>query len=128
MSMLLGQLRPVVRRAVGAAAPRVARAIGGAITTGRGARGLVVLKKTKRGTPVIVAIGNRIVNLGRRRRGISATELRGFRKVTGLLRRVGMRPAGLGGHRAALRPRRRRRLGDPERLPDDDDDFLEELD
>jgi len=31
-----------------------------------------------------------------RRRGISATELRGFRKVTGLLRRVGMHPKGLG--------------------------------
>jgi hypothetical protein len=30
-----------------------------------------------------------------RRRGITATELRGFRKVTGLLRRVGMVPKGL---------------------------------
>ncbi len=32
----------------------------------------------------------------RRRRGISATELRGFRKVTRLLRLVGMHPRGLG--------------------------------
>jgi hypothetical protein len=32
----------------------------------------------------------------RRGRGISATELRGFRKVAKLLRMVGMRPRGLG--------------------------------
>jgi len=32
----------------------------------------------------------------RRGRGISATELRGFRKVARLLRMVGMRPRGLG--------------------------------
>lgn len=127
MSMLLGAVKPPLRRVISRAAPGIARAVGGVIG-GRGARGLVILKKTRRGTPQIVAIGNRIVNLGRRRRGITATELRGFRKVTGLLRRVGMRPAGLGGHRAALRPRRRRRLGDPERLPDDDDELLEEED
>jgi hypothetical protein len=35
----------------------------------------------------------------RRARGITARELRGFRKVTRLLRSVGMRPKGLGGHR-----------------------------
>jgi hypothetical protein len=35
----------------------------------------------------------------RRARGITARELRGFRKVTRLLRTVGMRPKGLGGHR-----------------------------
>jgi len=34
-----------------------------------------------------------------RGRGITARELRGFRKVTRLLRTVGMRPKGLGGHR-----------------------------
>jgi hypothetical protein len=34
-----------------------------------------------------------------RSRGITARELRGFRKVTRLLRTVGMRPKGLGGHR-----------------------------
>jgi hypothetical protein len=35
----------------------------------------------------------------RRARGITARELRGFRKVTRLLRTVGMRPKGLGGSR-----------------------------
>jgi len=51
-------------------------------------------------------VGSRVVGLDpsgqpifgrkRRRRGITATELRGFRKVTGLLHRVGMTPRGLG--------------------------------
>lgn len=51
-------------------------------------------------------IGSRIVGFDeagqpvfgkrRRRRGITATELRGFRKVTSLLHRVGMTPRGLG--------------------------------
>lgn len=49
----------------------------------------------------------RIINLQRRRRGISATELRGFRKVVGLLHRVGMTPKRLG--RGG-----RRRKGNPE--------------
>lgn len=37
----------------------------------------------------------------RRSRGITSRELRGFRKVTRLLRSVGMRPKGLGGTRRA---------------------------
>lgn len=40
------------------------------------------------------------------RRGISHSELRGFRKVTGLLRSVGMRPKGLGGHRGGYHRKR----------------------
>lgn len=38
--------------------------------------------------------------------GISRSELRGFRKVTGLLRSVGMRPKGLGGHYHGYRRKR----------------------
>jgi len=41
--------------------------------------------------------GQPIFGKKRRRRGITATELRGFRKVTGLLHRVGMTPRGLRG-------------------------------
>lgn len=40
--------------------------------------------------------GQPIFGRKRRRRGITATELRGFRKVTSLLHRVGMTPRGLG--------------------------------
>jgi hypothetical protein len=66
-----GSSRPgVIGRAIGGARSLVGR-------SGRGARGM-----------------------GRHRaRGITARELRGFRKVTRLLRTVGMRPKGLGGHR-----------------------------
>ncbi len=39
----------------------------------------------------------------RHRRGISATELRGFRKVVGLLRRLGMVPKHLRGRAAPRR-------------------------
>lgn len=39
--------------------------------------------------------GGRMMGRRRRRRGISATELRGFRKVTRLLKKVGMHPRGL---------------------------------
>jgi len=68
-----GSTRPgVIGRAIGGA-----RRLGGALR-GRGAAG----------------------RMGHRRaRGITARELRGFRKVTRLLRSVGMRPKGLGGHR-----------------------------
>lgn len=41
--------------------------------------------------------GQPILGKKRRRRGITATELRGFRKVTSLLHRVGMTPRGLKG-------------------------------
>jgi len=49
------------------------------------------------------AEGQPILGKKRRRRGITATELRGFRKVTSLLHRVGMTPRGLRGrvHHAA---------------------------
>lgn len=49
------------------------------------------------------AAGQPILSKRRRRRGITATELRGFRKVTSLLHRVGMTPRGLRGriHHAA---------------------------
>jgi len=40
--------------------------------------------------------GQPIFGRRRRRRGITATELRGFRKITSLLHRVGMTPRGLG--------------------------------
>lgn len=40
--------------------------------------------------------GTPIFGRKRRRRGITATELRGFRKITSLLHRVGMTPRGLG--------------------------------
>ncbi len=43
------------------------------------------------------AAGQPILGKKRRRRGITATELRGFRKVTSLLHRVGMTPRGLRG-------------------------------
>jgi hypothetical protein len=46
----------------------------------------------------------RMMGMHRRRgRGITARELRGFRKVTNLLRTVGMHPRGLGRHRAKRR-------------------------
>jgi len=68
-----GSSRPgVVSRAIGAG-----RRLAGGLARGRG-RG---------------AMGHR------RARGITARELRGFRKVTRLLRSVGMRPKGLGGSR-----------------------------
>jgi len=68
-----GSSRPgVIRRAVG-----VGGRIVGGLARGRGAR----------------------MGRARRARGITARELRGFRKVTRLLRSVGMRPKGLGGHR-----------------------------
>ncbi len=143
MSMLLGQVRQVAGRAIRRAAPGVIRGVAraapgvirGLARPGRAA-GLQVLTTTKGrratagGQPILVAVGNRVVNLRRRRRGISPTELRGFKKVTGLLRSVGMRPAGLGQRRAAARPRRRpRRVGDPDFLPGeellDDDELLD---
>jgi len=43
----------------------------------------------------------KLVPAHRRSRGITARELRGFRKVTNLLRRVGMHPKGL--HRRAAK-------------------------
>lgn len=73
----LGALRPL--------------AVGAAKAVGAGAAfqvGMSIIGFNQDGTPIF---GRR-----RRRRGITATELRGFRKVTGLLHRVGMTPRGLG--------------------------------
>jgi len=68
-----GSSRPgVVSRGLGAA-----RSVAGRLSRGRG----------------------RAMGARRRSRGITARELRGFRKITRLLRSVGMRPKGLGGHR-----------------------------
>jgi len=81
MSIAAGRQRIGRSGRAGSSRPGViGRAIGGArsfASRGRGARGMV----------------------RHRGRGITARELRGFRKVTRLLRTVGMRPKGLGGHR-----------------------------
>lgn len=74
----LGALRPLAKT-VG-----VAAAAGAAFEVG--AR---VIGVDEAGQPIF---GRR-----RRRRGITATELRGFKKVTSLLHRVGMTPRGLRG-------------------------------
>lgn len=72
------------------------------IPVGRIARGAAVAA----GAGAAFEVGARIVGFDdagqpifarrRRRRGITATELRGFRKITSLLHRVGMTPRGLG--------------------------------
>lgn len=72
------------------------------IPAGRIARGAAVAA----GAGAAFEVGSRIVGTDaagqpifakrRRRRGITATELRGFRKITSLLHRVGMTPRGLG--------------------------------
>lgn len=49
----------------------------------------------------LITSSGKIINVTRRRRGISATELRGFRKVASLVRQFG-------GSRVARTPRRRR--------------------
>ncbi len=133
MSLLLGQLRavaPLARRVGAGVAGAVGTGIAGGLGGG-GARGLVVLTRSKGrrasagGQPTRILVGNRVVNLRKRRRGISGTELRGFTKVVGLLRKVGMRPAGLGGRGRGLRghARRRGRLrGDPDVMPPEFED------
>lgn len=80
-----GAIARIPRGAVG----RVAR--GAAVAAGAGAAFEV-------GARIVGfdAEGQPIFGKKRRRRGITATELRGFRKVTGLLHRVGMTPRGLG--------------------------------
>jgi len=73
----LGALRPI--------------ALAGAKVAGAGAAfeiGTRIIGFNDDGTPIF---GKK-----RRRRGITATELRGFRKITSLLHRVGMTPRGLG--------------------------------
>lgn len=85
----------VVRRGVGTLTGRLGAlrplAVAGAKAVGAGAAfqvGMTIIGFNQDGTPIF---GKR-----RRRRGITATELRGFRKITGLLHRVGMTPKGLG--------------------------------
>lgn len=93
------------RKKVTAVATRVPTAIARRIpagAVGRVARGAAVAA----GAGAAFEVGARIVGFDeagqpifakrRRRRGITATELRGFRKITGLLHRVGMTPRGLG--------------------------------
>lgn len=51
------------------------------------------VQRNKRGKwQRVMTPSGKIVDLRRRRRGISATELRGFKKVANLLGRVGMKP------------------------------------
>jgi len=93
-------------KAVGALVTRAPAAIARRIpagAVGRVARGAAVAA----GAGAAFEVGARIVGFDeagqpifgrkRRRRGITATELRGFRKVTSLLHRVGMTPRGLRG-------------------------------
>jgi len=79
---------PVLTGRLGALRPL---AVGAAKAAGLGAAfevGSRIIGFNQDGTPIF---GRK-----RRRRGITATELRGFRKVTSLLHRVGMTPRGLG--------------------------------
>jgi hypothetical protein len=79
---------------------------------GRGALGVARRTPAGRAAGVLTLIGGKIfrrlksgklVAAHRRGRGITARELRGFRKVTNLLRRVGMHPKGLHRRVAAKR-------------------------
>jgi hypothetical protein len=80
MSIAAGRSRIGRSGRAGSSRPGViGRVIGGARSLARGARARGMVRH--------------------RGRGITARELRGFRKVTRLLRTVGMRPKGLGGHR-----------------------------
>ena len=82
MSIAAGSARAGRSSRVGSSRPGL---VGGAIAAGRrfaGSRG-------GRG---------RMAGARRRGRGISRTELRGFRKIVRLLRSVGMRPKGTGHH------------------------------
>jgi len=80
----------VRRQAAGAIARRVAGKVGAAAGLGAAFEvGSRIIGFDEAGQPLF---GKK-----RRRRGITATELRGFRKVTSLLHRVGMTPRGLKG-------------------------------
>jgi len=80
----------VRRQAAGAVARRVAGKVGAAAGLGAAFEvGSRIIGFDEAGQPLF---GKK-----RRRRGITATELRGFRKVTSLLHRVGMTPRGLKG-------------------------------
>ncbi len=81
MSIAAGSARAGRSSRVGSSRPGL---VGRAISAGRGLAGRA------RGR---MAAGGR-----RRGRGISRTELRGFRKIVRLLRSVGMRPKGTGHH------------------------------
>lgn len=79
----------IARRLPPGAVGRVAR--GAAVAAGAGAAfevGARIVGFDEAGQPIFAK--------RRRRRGITATELRGFRKITSLLHRVGMTPRGLG--------------------------------
>ena len=108
---------PTARAVAGGAAGAVAVEAATRVFGGGGAAmpgGFQVLRVSRPraaspgGRPLqLLTAQGRIINLQRRRRGISATELRGFRKVVSLLSRVGMTPRRLGG-------RRRHKKGNPE--------------
>ncbi len=83
MSIAAGSARAGRSSRVGSSRPGL---VGGAIAAGRRFAG-------SRGGRGRMAAGGR-----RRGRGISRTELRGFRKIVRLLRSVGMRPKGTGHH------------------------------
>ena len=80
MSIAAGSARAGRRSRVGSTRPGV---IGRGLGAVRGLAGAVGRRGRMRGAR-------------RRGRGITARELRGFRKVTNLLRTVGMHPRGLG--------------------------------
>ncbi len=85
MSIAAGSARAGRRSRVGSTRPGV---IGRGLGAVRGLAGAVGRAR-----------GGRMRGARRRGRGITARELRGFRKVTNLLRTVGMHPRGLGRHR-----------------------------
>jgi len=87
---LVRQAPAAIARRIPAGAGRLAR--GAAVAAGAGAAfevGARVVGVDDAGQPIFAR--------RRRRRGITATELRGFKKVTSLLHRVGMTPRGLRG-------------------------------
>lgn len=84
---------PKAIAAIGAKIPAAARAVGRALpgaaaAAGAGAAG---------GAATALLGGGGSTGMRRRGKGISATELRGFKRVTSLLRKVGMKPKGLAG-------------------------------
>ncbi len=105
---------PTAREVITVGGGAAVGAVAGAVVGGREVGGFTVIRVSRPraaspgGRPLqLLTAQGRIINLQRRRRGLSATELRGFRKVVSLLSRVGMTPKRLGG-------RRIRRKGNPE--------------
>lgn len=101
-----------VRRLMGRKGRRAAR---GAITPGAAptiAQRAIALTRRVAGVPGLTAAG---IPRRRRRRGITAGEIRGFKKLSRLLSQFGMRPRGLARPMArGRRPFSRARFGDPD--------------